>query len=185
MRIAAKRLRYVLEATGLCFGKPAVIARRRARDLQDILGELHDCDMMIPRVHAHLAELRKRDAEAVHARAGKAADLDPRLAARAPNRTAYRGLEVLQVHFTARRKLLFDRFREFWEEHEQAGTWKALKAESRRVLREARERRRAAERAAEAEPELAQAERVERDAAGRARQAAGELAAAERVARGG
>ena len=38
MRIAAKRLRYVLELTGFVFGKPADTARRRARDLQDILG---------------------------------------------------------------------------------------------------------------------------------------------------
>ena len=44
MRIAAKRLRYVLEATELCFGRPGVTARRRARDLQDLLGELHDCE---------------------------------------------------------------------------------------------------------------------------------------------
>ena len=50
MRIAAKRLRYVLEATGFCFGRPADTARRRARDLQDILGEMHDCDVMLPRV---------------------------------------------------------------------------------------------------------------------------------------
>jgi CHAD domain-containing protein len=40
MRIAAKRLRYVLEATEFCFGKLAQTARRRARDLQDLLGEL-------------------------------------------------------------------------------------------------------------------------------------------------
>jgi hypothetical protein len=29
--------------TGFCFGRPADTARRRARDLQDILGEIHDC----------------------------------------------------------------------------------------------------------------------------------------------
>ena len=54
MRIAAKRLRYVLEVTGFCFGRPADTARRRARDLQDILGEIHDCDVMLPRVREHL-----------------------------------------------------------------------------------------------------------------------------------
>ena len=126
MRIAAKRLRYILETTEFCFGKPAQTARRRARDLQDLLGELHDCDVMLPRVEAHLAELRAEDAAAVRERAGDSPDLDPRLAARAQHRTAYRGLEVLAVYLQARRRLLFDRFREFWVEQERAGTWKRL-----------------------------------------------------------
>ncbi len=70
MRIAAKRLRYVLEATEFCFGRAGEVARRRARDLQEILGELHDCDVMLPRVERHLAELRDADADAVRGRAG-------------------------------------------------------------------------------------------------------------------
>ncbi len=65
MRIAAKRLRYVLEVTGFAFGKPADTARRRARDLQDILGEIHDCDVMLPRVREHLKQLQRGDAAAV------------------------------------------------------------------------------------------------------------------------
>jgi hypothetical protein len=126
MRIAAKRLRYVLELTEFCFGAPAVTARRRARDLQDLLGELHDCDLMLPRVEGHLADLRKADAATIHQRAGSGPDLDPRLSARAPHRTAYRGLEILVVHLHARRRLLFDRFREQWMEQERAGTWEQL-----------------------------------------------------------
>src|SRR5438876_12289975 len=84
MRIAAKRLRYVLEVTGFCFGKPADTARRRARDLQDILGEIHDCDVMVPRVRQHRKELQRTDARAVRGKAGVAPDLDPRPAAQAP-----------------------------------------------------------------------------------------------------
>src|SRR5437762_2524292 len=103
MRIAAKRLRYVLEATEFCFGRPAEVARRRARDLQDVLGELHDCDVMLPRVERHLAGLRQADAAAVRERAGNASDLEPALAARAPHRTSYRGLEILIVYLHARR----------------------------------------------------------------------------------
>jgi hypothetical protein len=144
MRIAAKRMRYVLEGTGFCLGKPAETARRRARDLQDILGELHDCDVMLPRVERHIAELRARDAHAVRERAGGALDLDPRLAARAPHRTAYRGLDVLTVYIQARRRLLFDRFRELWMEHEQGGTWERLDRAARKRIEDSRKAHRAA-----------------------------------------
>jgi CHAD domain-containing protein len=49
LRIAAKRLRYVLEIVGICFGAEAEAARKLARDLQGVLGEIHDCDVMLPR----------------------------------------------------------------------------------------------------------------------------------------
>jgi hypothetical protein len=175
MRIAAKRLRYVLEATEPCFDRSAQVARRRARDLQGILGELHDCDVMRPRVERHLAELRDADAAAVRERAGDSADLDPSLAARAPHRTAYRGLETLIVYLRARRGLLFDRFVAFWAEQEKSGTWDRLERAADRRVREARERRAAAKRAERARRELEDAERQEREAAARAAAAAAEL----------
>jgi nitrogen fixation-related uncharacterized protein len=185
MRIAAKRLRYVLEATEFCFGKPGKRARRRAKALQDILGELHDCDVMLPRIEEHVARLRESDATTVHSRAGAASDLDPTLAARAPNRTSYRGLDVLAVYVGARRKLLFDRFTERWADAESSAAWGDLERAAQRILRDAKERRKAAEQAEKAERELAEAERVQREAADRARQAAAELATAERTAHGG
>lgn len=135
LRIAAKRLRYVLEAIGGCFGEPAEAARQRARELQDLLGGIHDCDVMLPRVARHREELRLADAEAVRARAGDAPDLDPGLAARAPHRTSYRGLEVLEVYLRARRSLLFDRFLERWREIETGGILSDLEEASRRALR--------------------------------------------------
>jgi CHAD domain len=165
MRIAAKRLRYILEMTEFCFGKPAERARRRARDLQDLLGELHDCDVMLPRVEAHLAALRAEDAAALRERAGDSPDLDPRLAVRAQRHTAYRGLEVLAVYVQARRRLLFDRFSEFWVEQERDGTWKRLEKTVSRHLRAVKKRRRAAKRAERARRELEAAERGEREAA--------------------
>jgi CHAD domain-containing protein len=51
-RIAAKRLRYVLEIVGLCFGEEAKAARQAAKALQSVLGDLHDCDLMLPKVAA-------------------------------------------------------------------------------------------------------------------------------------
>jgi hypothetical protein len=126
MRIAAKRLRYTLEVTGFCFGKPAQTARRRARDLQDLLGEMHDCDVMLPRVQAEIERLRGDDARALLVQAADAEDLDPALVGQAPNRAAYRGLELLAVHLRARRALLFERFRDFWQTEVSKGTWSKL-----------------------------------------------------------
>jgi hypothetical protein len=180
MRIAAKRVRYVLEATEFCFGRAGSTARRRARDLQEILGELHDCDVMLPRAERHLAELRDGDVAAVRERAGEADDLDPALAARAPHRTSYRGLEILMVYLQARRDLLFERFRGFWAAQERAGTWERLDRAAERELRRARERRRAAERAERARRALEEAERREREAAEAAAAAATELRDARR-----
>lgn len=50
MRIAAKRLRYLLEILGPCFGEEAHGARKAAKDLQSVLGDLHDCDLMLSKV---------------------------------------------------------------------------------------------------------------------------------------
>jgi hypothetical protein len=171
MRIAAKRLRYVLEVTGFVFGKPADTARRRARDLQDILGEIHDCDVMLPRVRVHRERLQQRDAVTVRARAGSAPDLDPRLAARAPHRTAYRGLDVLAVYLEARRELLESRFADFWGRQEQTGTWTRLQRVVEAHLSRAREARRTAKAAERARLQAEAAERAARQAEAEAEQA--------------
>ena len=138
---------------------------------------------MLPRVEAHLAALRADDAAAVRKWAGDALDLDPQLAARAQHRTAYRGLQVLAVYVQARRRLLFDRFCDFWAEQERVGTWERWSTRSvgtfaspGSAARRPSEQRR---RAASSRPRSAQ----EREAASRAASAAAaELQAARRVA---
>jgi CHAD domain-containing protein len=50
MRIAAKRLRYVLEIVGPCVGEEGHAAHRAAKEIQSVLGDLHDCDLMLPKV---------------------------------------------------------------------------------------------------------------------------------------
>jgi hypothetical protein len=122
MRIAAKRLRYVLETTAEpCFGPYAQKAAKRTKDVQDLLGEIHDCDVTLPRVLGLVEELQRADAAAVRARAGDAGDLDPALSADAPHATAWRGLLALGVHLRARRMLLFDGFRDLWRGLERDG----------------------------------------------------------------
>jgi CHAD domain-containing protein len=50
MRIAAKRLRYALEIVGPCIGEEAKLARDATKQLQSVLGDLHDCNLMLPKV---------------------------------------------------------------------------------------------------------------------------------------
>lgn len=123
MRIAAKRLRYVLEVTAeTCFGPYAETALRRTKELQDLLGEIHDCDVQLPRVQARIDELRAADARAVRGRApGKADDLAPKYATRSAHARAWRGLETLAVYLQARRELLFERFLDMWTRLERDG----------------------------------------------------------------
>ncbi|HVP03114.1 MAG TPA: CHAD domain-containing protein [Solirubrobacteraceae bacterium] len=122
MRIAAKRLRYILEATGdVCFGPYARVAAKRARELQDLLGEIHDCDVQLPRVRELAATLRDADTEEVERRAGDADDLDPALAGRLPHADAWRGLTALEIYLRARRDLLFERFTTYWRGLERDG----------------------------------------------------------------
>jgi hypothetical protein len=122
MRIAAKRLRYILEVGAEpCFGPYATTAIKRTKDLQDLLGELHDCDVQLPRVRALQDELRAADALEARVRAGDAPDLDPTLASGTPHAEAWRGLETLCIYVAARRGLLFERFLELWRDLEREG----------------------------------------------------------------
>ena len=133
MRIAAKRLRYILEVTGPFLGEYATTAAKRVRDIQDLVGEIHDCDVQRPQVLGLLDELRARDAAELRRVAGDADDLDPALSAQTPHRAAYGGLDVLAAHLQARRSLLFERFLALWEKLDSQGF--------RRKLEEAIEQR--------------------------------------------
>jgi CHAD domain len=121
MRIAAKRLRYVLEVTGPCFGPYAETATKHVKAVQDLLGEIHDCDEQVPVVQALAERLRARDAAALVAAAGDAEDLDPALLRRAPHGRDHAGLAALETQLRARRALLFARFLELWNDLERKG----------------------------------------------------------------
>lgn len=122
MRIAAKRLRYLLEITEPCFGAPAQEGAKAARKLQDLLGEIHDCDVMAPRVRAHVERLRAHDVQAVTDRVpADAADLDPDEMNAARNGPRYRGLESLAAYLEARRRVLHRQFVSHWTHLEETG----------------------------------------------------------------
>jgi CHAD domain-containing protein len=70
MRIAAKRLRYVLEIFAPCLGEQAEAARGASKQLQSVLGDLHDCDLMlakVERIASVEAVLRERRERLFHA----------------------------------------------------------------------------------------------------------------------
>ena len=122
LRIAAKRLRYVLEiSAGPCFGPYAATAIKRCRELQDLLGELHDCDVALPTVRELQADLRTADALEARARAGDAEDLSAVHASGTPHAQEWRGLEALRIYYQARRGLLFERFLDAWQSLERDG----------------------------------------------------------------
>jgi CHAD domain-containing protein len=93
MRIAAKRLRYVLELFAPAFGPYAEKGAKQAKKLQDVIGEIHDCDVTRPRIAALRVEL--------------AAD-DP----------AQRGLAALDRALAERRDQEFVRFLQRWDKLE-------------------------------------------------------------------
>lgn len=57
MRIACKRLRYLLETFAVAFDDDLRRFIHQAAALQDILGDIHDCDVQLPMLQQHLATL--------------------------------------------------------------------------------------------------------------------------------
>ncbi len=104
LRIAAKRLRYVLELTESCFGPNAAQARRSARQLQGILGDLHDADEMLDRIRLHAGQI------------GRQSEL-------------VAGLVALADRISVGRNSDFERFQEFWLEQERLAIWERLRDE--------------------------------------------------------
>lgn len=126
MRVAAERLRYSLELTGDGLGSQAHTARRAARGLQDVLGEMRDCDLAVPPMRRAIDQIETEDVATMIERARGSRDLDPILVQAAPNRASYRGLELGIVHLRARRQMLYERFKRLWLEQSRQGVWVAL-----------------------------------------------------------
>ena len=64
LRIACKRLRYLLEIFAIAFDDDLTPYIDEVRGLQDLLGDIHDCDVQIPMLEEHLAWLARREGEA-------------------------------------------------------------------------------------------------------------------------
>ena len=121
MRIAAKRVRYILEVAEPVFGEPAKRGVKTMKQLQDILGDIHDCDELLPLVEGHVEKLRAEDTAAAAAR-------DP-----LPNRRKYRGLEALRAHTVAERERLYAKFARRWAKLEREAFRARLEVELARA----------------------------------------------------
>jgi hypothetical protein len=139
MRIACKRLRYLLEIFGIAFDADLEPFLEEVKGLQDLLGDIHDCDVQIPMLEAHLRWLSDREGGAARRLVAETTASRPRRRAARPRpaseaafraferrlETGRRGDERVGVHaLIARRRRerdeLYARFMD---------TWRRLKAE--------------------------------------------------------
>lgn len=112
MRIAAKRLRYTME---IC--RPAYDGRLDAflaavKEVQGLLGEIHDCDVWVEQLEAFLDEERKR----IVASYGHDAPV-ARLRA---------GIDFLRQERQQHRCELFQRLVDYWQELQRQKFWAGL-----------------------------------------------------------
>jgi len=58
MRIAGKPLRYLMEIGEKAFSDDYKKCHEEIKDMIELMGEIHDCDVMLPEIIAHLKEIR-------------------------------------------------------------------------------------------------------------------------------
>ena len=100
----------MLEIVGFSFGKVGARLEGEAKWLQEVLGEIHDADVLVPEIDAHVGRLREADRAYL-----VAAGSTPEALASLPNRALYVGLEALVVSTCARRTVLHATFLERWD----------------------------------------------------------------------
>jgi len=126
LRIAFKRLRYLLEIFDAAFDADLEPALEQVKAMQDLLGDIHDCDVQVPMLEAHLAWLERQEATSVERmltsqrRSAGAEDQDvalERFRSRldAARRTDERpGIHTLIAMRRAQRIALYGRFTSEW-----------------------------------------------------------------------
>lgn len=67
MRIACKRLRYLLEIFSVGFKEDLSGYLEEVKRLQDLLGDIHDCDVQVPMLEEHLHWLDQQESRAIEA----------------------------------------------------------------------------------------------------------------------
>jgi hypothetical protein len=143
MRIAFKRLRYLLEIFGVAFREDLDPYLEQVKVLQDLLGDIHDCDVQVPMLEDHLEWLTAREAERAQELVAAGARRRPRRSADGAERAyarfrgqleqALRGDERVGIHalIARRRREREELYRRFLDE------WRRLKRERFRSRLEA------------------------------------------------
>ncbi len=108
MRIAMKKLRYAMEVFASA-SKPIRQRIDRVKQYQQLLGDLHDCDVWLARLPVFITEEKARF-ERFFGHARGFGRLMP-------------GLETLQQHQAERRVGIYQRFTALWDEDSQSGFW--------------------------------------------------------------
>lgn len=58
MRIAGKPLRYAMELGEYCFGDDFKKCLEEVKDVIELMGEIHDADVLVPELNLHVKEIR-------------------------------------------------------------------------------------------------------------------------------
>jgi CHAD domain-containing protein len=80
MRIGAKHLRYALEIFRVCFGQDIEDRIGDIKSVQEQIGNIHDCDVMVELLRRHLSVIAQRHHQELAAIAGEPGPHDARMA---------------------------------------------------------------------------------------------------------
>jgi CHAD domain-containing protein len=113
-RIAAKKLRYTMEIYGPVYRLGLAKPHARVKMIQEILGDLHDCDVWIDHITRLLLRERGRF---------RSENEEKR-----PGTATLASLKVFLLDREKERILLHRRFMRYWESLSRAGIWDELRA---------------------------------------------------------
>lgn len=116
MRIAAKRLRYTMETFAPFYGEEFAAAIDQIKKIQELLGSIHDADVLVPELAGHLQELLQPPKKKRQAMSVRCADFD-----------AAAGLVQLCRHTRDSREALYRKFISAWRKLRGNGFFESLR----------------------------------------------------------
>ena len=114
LRIAAKKLRYTLEAYAPLYRRDLAKPLARIKRLQDLLGDIHDCDVWIEEMSVAMVKQRARR--------------HPHTAGSVASVSAIAPLRRLLANREKRRMHLYRQFVRYWDALARNGFWEELTA---------------------------------------------------------